>query len=263
MYSDAELTLAYKFANARVLDFPYPHFFIEDVFPKAFYEHLQESIPDPSVMIPIEQARAVKGYKERFVLEVSKPEHQNSLPPDKRAFWHEFSEWLCSGRFTGLALQKFRTTIERRFQNGPQPNYYNEALLVEDITKYALGPHTDSPRKVITMLFYLPKDHSQSHIGTSIYLPKDPAFKCPGGPHYGFENFVRLHTMPFLPNSLFVFCKTDNSFHGVEPVTDPDTRRWLLLYDIYARMPQPQAVKPAQAVTAAGTQASGNVSFTF
>jgi hypothetical protein len=34
---------------------------------------------------------------------------------------------------------------------------------------------------------------------------------------------------------MFAFFKTDNSFHGVEPVADPDCRRWLLLYDIYVR----------------------------
>lgn len=38
--------------------------------------------------------------------------------------------------------------------------------------------------------------------------------------------------MPFLPNSMFAFVKADTSFHGVEPVTDPDVRRWLRLYDI-------------------------------
>jgi hypothetical protein len=50
--------------------------------------------------------------------------------------------------------------------------------------------------------------------------------------------------MPFVPNSLFVFLKTDRSFHGVEPVTDPDVRRWLLLYDIFARKVEPGAVAP-------------------
>jgi hypothetical protein len=40
---------------------------------------------------------------------------------------------------------------------------------------------------------------------------------------------------------MFAFVKTDNSFHGVEPVTDPDTKRWLLLYDVYVRE-QPQMV---------------------
>jgi hypothetical protein len=59
MSLDAELALAYKFANAPILEFPYPHFFIQDVFPKDFYERLQGSLPDPSLMIPIEKARPV------------------------------------------------------------------------------------------------------------------------------------------------------------------------------------------------------------
>jgi hypothetical protein len=254
MYSDAELALAYKFANAPLSGFPYPHFYIRDVFPADFYERLQANIPDPSLMIPIEEARPVKGYKERFVLEIGTPKHQELLPADKRQFWREFSQWLCSGRFANIALSKFQPFIQQRFRNGPMPQMHNEALLVEDITKYSLGPHTDAPRKVITMLFYLPKDTSQSHLGTSIYLPKDGSFTCPGGPHYGFEKFVRLHTMPFLPNSLFVFVKTDNSFHGVEPVTDADTKRWLLLFDIYARPPQQASQPPAGAPQAANVQ---------
>ena len=81
----------------------------------------------------------------------------------------------------------------------------------------------------------LPKDLSQEHLGTSMYLPKDRDFRCPGGPHHPHAQFDRVWTMPFRPNSLFAFVKTSASFHGVEPVSDPDARRWLLLYDIYAK----------------------------
>lgn len=129
--------------------------------------------------------------------------------------------------------------------------FEEEALLVQDVTNYKLGPHTDAPRKVVTMLFYLPPDNSQLHLGTSIYLPRDPAFTCPGGPHHPHDQFARLHTNPFAPNSLFAFFKTDNSFHGVEPVADPDCRRWLLLYDIYVRENAP--AKPAEPVIPAIT----------
>jgi hypothetical protein len=247
MYSDAELALTYKFANAPILQFPYPHFFIQDVFSHGFYEDLQRSLPDPSLMKPIEEARGAKGYKERFVLELS-GEHLGSVPEDKRRFWQDLTGWLNAGRFANLAIAKFQHWIDQRFKGAPRPKMYSEALLVEDITKYSLGPHTDSVRKVITMLFYLPRDMSQSHLGTSIYLPKDRSFTCAGGPHHPFDQFVRLHTMPFLPNSLFVFFKTDTSFHGVEPVTDPDIRRWLLLFDIYAhleRAPAPQLTPAA------------------
>lgn len=258
MYSSAELHLIYKFANAPILAFPYPHFYIQDVFPKDFYDELQQNLPDPSLMIPIEQTGRVKGYKERFVLEFGGKQF-DALPENKREFWRDFAGWLCSGRFASLALNKFHPFIEHRFKNGPAPAFYNETMLVQDVTKYSIGPHTDSPKKVITMLFYLPKDLSQSHLGTSIYLPKDPNATDHGGAHHKFANFQRLHTMPFVPNSLFVFFKTENSFHGVEPVTDPDTKRWLLLFDVYqrpAQAPQVQPGTPTAAVEALTTKFS-------
>lgn len=238
LQSDAELQLFYKVANAQILGFPYPHIYIPEIFPPDFYASLQRNMPDPKAMIPIEQARPVRGYKERFVLEMSE-RHLATLPPDKQQFWQGFSNWLLAGQFMQLVLAKFGPFVEDRFK-GAKMDYYNEGLLVEDVTKYALGPHTNSPKKVITMLFYLPKDNSQSHLGTSIYLPKDAEFRCQGGPHHKYDGFLKLTTMPFKPNSLFAFVKGDNSFHGVEPVTDPDTKRWLLLYDVYTKFPQVQ-----------------------
>jgi hypothetical protein len=242
MFSEAELQLAYKVGNVPFSMFPFPHFYINDVFPQGFYSQLQRNIPDPEVMVPIEQARPVKGYKERFVLGFE-DEQLATLPDAKRAFWTGFRDWLSSGRFSSLVLGKFDPLIRERFK-GQNVRFSEELLLVQDITNYKLGPHTDSPRKVITMLFYLPPDESQRHLGTSIYLPNDPGFTCPGLSHHRREAFSRLHTNPFLPNSMFAFFKTDNSFHGVEPVADPDTRRWLLLYDIYLR-PVEQERPPA------------------
>ena len=251
MFSRAESELFYNVANAPIRGFPYPHIYVPEIFPSDFYADLQQNIPDPAVMIPIEQARSVKGYKERFVLGFSENELA-TLPEDKRQFWREFMGWFLAGRFMELLLVKFRPFIEPRFAGTQGIRFYNESLLVEDVTKYALGPHTDAPKKVITLLFYLPKDLSQSHLGTSIYIPKDRAFTCQGGPHYDFDKFVRLTTMPFKPNALFAFVKTANSFHGVEPVSDPDTRRWLLLYDIYVQQAQPQpTAKPDQAASGA------------
>ena len=111
--------------------------------------------------------------------------------------------------------------------------FYDEAYLVEDITDYKSDRTPTASRKVITLLFYLPKDESQLHLGTSIYVPKDRNFRCEGGPHYPFDWFERMATMPFQPNSLFTFVKGDASFHGVEPVRDADCKRWLLLFDVF------------------------------
>jgi hypothetical protein len=242
--TNAELHLAYKVANAPIAGFPYPHCYVENVFPDDFYAEMQRNLPDPEAMIPIEEARNVQGYPERFVLEF-RPEHLQALPESKRKFWSDFGNWMLSGRFQQLAMRKFAPFVEARFKDVKNIRFYNEALLVQDITDYKIGPHSDSPVKVITMLFYLPRDNSQAHLGTSIYLPKDPNFRCSGGPHYPFNMFDRMVTMPFMPNSLFTFVKGDNSFHGVEPVGDPGTRRWLLLYDVFVHQ-EAQAPGPYQ-----------------
>lgn len=244
MSSSAELHLSYRVANAPIQAYPFPHFFVEDAFPSDFYETLQANLPDPEAMRPIAEVRPVKGYKERFVLGLD-AEKLAVLPPDKREFWSGLHSWLVGGEFANVVLNKFAPYLKLRFKDEPNPYFVDEALLVQDTTNYKLGPHSDAGRKVITLLFYLPRDRSQSHLGTSIYVPKDRAFRCEGGPHYPRHLFDRVWTMPFVPNSLFAFFKTANSFHGVEPVADPDTRRWLLLYDIFLGQSQAAAPEPA------------------
>ena len=241
MLSETEMHLAYKVANADIKMFPYPHIYVENVFPTDFYTDILRNLPRPDDMHPIESVRPVKGYKERFVLEL-RDEHLSTLPDHKNIFWKDLKRMLVDdSRFGNLIFSKFEAFIGKRFEGKQNLKFYSESLLVEDTTNYALGPHTDSPRKVVTLLFYLPADTSQAHLGTSLYIPNDPEFKCAGGPHYGREGFTRVHTNPFLPNSLFAFVKSDKSFHGVERLLDPDSRRWLLLYDIYVQTEAPSA----------------------
>jgi hypothetical protein len=238
MSSSVDLHLAYKVANAPINPYPFPHFYVEEVLPPEYYAELQSMLPDPLRLVPIGEARPLTGgkdmYKERFVLTFG-GDLFAALPPAQQAFWGALHDRLVGGAFRRVLLEKFGAYLAQRFQ-GQRVEFYDETLLVQDTTHYALGPHSDVPRKVITLLFYLPKDDSQRHLGTSIYMPKDRAFRCGGGPHYPHEKFDRVWTMPFMPNTLFVFLKTNASFHGVEPIADPQTRRWLLLYDIFHRV---------------------------
>ena len=234
MKPETEVQLAYQVMNSPIRMYPYPHIYVEDVFPADFYDELQRNIPHPDSMLPIAQVRPVKGYKERFVMDPQGP--MEGCTGEQRTFWNALSHGLRDGAFRNQLISKFRPMLNERFK-GQQVEIFDETLLVEDITKYSLGPHSDSSQKVITVLFYLPKDMSQVHLGTSVYVPKDPNFVCPGGPHYPREGFTRVATMPFKPNSMFAFVKNDRSFHGVEPVNDEGVKRWLLLYDIRMKAP--------------------------
>lgn len=252
MSSSAELQMLYRIGNAPVNPFPYPHIFVRDVFPADFYAELLRHIPPRDALSPISKVRSVsEAYgKTRSVL-ILNEEWIGRLPERLRGFWAQTAQMLLSGNLGPLLMNKFAQVVESRFAGQTNLEVSDEALLVQDYANYSLGPHTDTPSKVFSLLFYLPADDSQPHLGTSIYVPRDPAFTCPGGPHHQFDGFYRMLTMPYLPNCAFGFVKTPNAFHGVEPVAEGDVQRTLLLYDIRCRVPEPNQAAFAPAASAA------------
>ena len=252
MFSNAETQLLYKVANAPILMYPYPHILVHEVFPQDFYRALREHLPPGGVYKSLKALGRVSGdYPETRVVLPLTPEHVAALPEPYRSFWDETARWFLGGQFGQVVLQKFSGLLAQRFENLASIEFLHEALVVQDRTDYSLGPHTDTPSKVLSFLFYLPADDSQSHLGTSVYLPKDPSFTSPGSePYHGFEKFIRLLTMPYVPNTLFAFMKTPNAFHGVEPIAEPNVERALLLYDVKtANTATPSARTPGQPTT--------------
>jgi hypothetical protein len=243
MWSAAALQMLYRIGNTPIHSYPFPHIYVRDVFPAEFYDELVRNLPPREEFDPLSEVRPISSDvydKTRSVL-VLDPASVGMLAEPFRAFWERVARMVVGSELGKLVCDKFTQLIQARFQAAKRIELVDEALLVRDTQNYALGPHTDSPLKVASFLFYLPADASQPHLGTSIYVPKDRQFTCPGGPHHRFDRFDRVLTMPYLPNSLFAFFKTSNSFHGVEPVNDFGAQRNLLLYDLRIRQqPQPE-----------------------
>jgi hypothetical protein len=245
MSSSAELQALYRIANATIRPFPYPHIYVRDVFPEDYYRELRANLPPRDAYTSLKQlGRVGESYPDsRFVLPLE-PEVLDNLAEPLRRFWGGLGNWLYGPTFGQLILGKFRPMLEQRFSGAAGLQFVNEALLVQDYSTYMLGPHTDSPSKVMSFLFYLPEDDSLKNLGTSIYVPKNRSFTCAGGPHHPFDQFDRMLTMPYMPNSLFAFLKTPNAFHGVEPISEP-VRRDLLLFDLKVKTPAKAATPPA------------------
>lgn len=207
----------YRLRNAKVNLYPFPHFFVGEVFPVEFYAKLLESIPPD----------------DRYKANESSYRNRRFGPKD-----YDPTGFLGERRFLDAVLSVFAPQLverkERTCAPGEKFQVSFDIRLIRDESGYKIGPHTDAPWKMVSLLFYLPKDDSMSHAGTSIFVPKDHEFKCKGGPHYPFEGFDKVITAPFVPNSCFGFWKTNDSWHGVEPV-EIDTPRDVLLYNIYAK----------------------------
>ena len=114
--------------------------------------------------------------------------------------------------------------------------------LVKDLQKYKLGVHTDTAHKFLTFLFYIPKDNNYSNLGTTLYKPKHDVninIGEKGNYHASLtetkNNFDVVRTLPFKPNSLLLFPRTNQSFHGVEEINSEGIERNLIQLNYYLK----------------------------
>jgi hypothetical protein len=226
--------LLYRIANAPIRTYPFTHFFIEEVFPADFYQEMLAQFPDTSHFKNlVEMGNANPGtYEKRLVLPL-KPNDLGHLPFNQLLFWSQLSQAFLQEAWRKTLLDKFHNEIRNRF-SGHYLNtaFYSQIELLSDGSEYAIGPHTDHPRRVLTLLFYLPSSNDQPHLGTSLYRPNDPYYKCEGLKHHSFDAFTKVFTAPFIPNSVLGFIKSDNSFHGVESLGKQEIPRRLLNYTL-------------------------------
>lgn len=226
-----------RMANAHMETDPFPYLVVDNIFPEDYYRRMLENFPSPEVMRPLhESGRVAPGaYEERHAL-LFNEEEISKLSMESAKFWRSLAHWMYSDPFANLFISRFAQELFPRLARILQADgklaVKGDALLVQDHTRYAIGPHTDAPHRLVTFLFYLPTDDSMRDIGTSIYRPKDPDFTCWGGPHHSFDHFEKVRTVEFLPNRLLVFPKTERSFHGVEKIERKEIERRLLINNV-------------------------------
>lgn len=220
MFSVATKHTKQKIEEAVLNNNPYKFVEIDNVFSEEMYRAIiTNRIPTECLQTLQELKRVGRGYSNsRQVLLLEKK--ITILSENIRAFWEHFAKWMHTEVREALVL-KF-SVDEKEFET--------DLLYTRDTKNYTLGPHTDSPLKIMTSLFYIPQLPSNPLLGTSIYTPKVAGFKCPGGKHHDFQGFQLLKTVPYVPNKMFAFAKSDTSFHGVEPI-DVEIERDLIIFD--------------------------------
>jgi hypothetical protein len=208
---------------------PYSYFHAEQIFPEQFYLELISNIPDSSYFSQL------GAYNQRAAISLVREELQ-LLPFSHFLFWHKFATSIGTLNFAKALFKKFQRPLKKRFgEKLPIEKIGVDLSLVRDQPGYSIGPHTDHPNKIITLLFYLPTSHDQKHLGTSIYTPKDRSIQYSGHEHHSFDDFDKLSTMPFVPNSVFGFLRSDCSFHGVEPLGSQEKERTSLCYTLWEK----------------------------
>jgi hypothetical protein len=203
---------------------PYPHYYLENVFPDEYYQSILRHLPDSNVYQNLYAVTDLKldHFRHRDQRDLNDG-WTAMLPEEIRGFWTHFNEWFLGPELAQTVLHTFAESMRERFgveQSWPEVSI--EAQLIRHRAGYFLGPHSDLYTKLVVLLLYLAPDESAGHLGTSLYRPKTPGFTCPNSTHYSFEDFIRVKTAPYKPNSLLAFMRSDISFHGVEPLSEQD-----------------------------------------
>jgi hypothetical protein len=234
MFSEITSHLVYQILNAPIRQYPFPHFFNTGMFPDAFYAEILKQIPEKtSYQKLIEQGQVfvppedVDVFEQRSVIEL-KRDHNKIIDESKRSFWLELTKILSSREFLVPLTMAFKPWIIDRFGEGVNLTFDAQIDLIRDSEKWALDPHTDQSVNIVVILLYLPPDDTTSHLGTSIYTPKNPGFTCEGGKRYRRSEFNCANTLPYLPNSAVGFFKNNSSFHGVESMKKAGDARNLI-----------------------------------
>ena len=243
-----------------ILD-PFPHYFMEQVFPDDYYEALLRNLPGSTAYQNLFEITDLKldHFRHRDQKDIGAG-WTDLLSGEPKAFWDAFNEWFLGPDLAQAILRTFADAMNARFgDEASWPGISVEVQLIRHRAGFFLQPHSDANSKLVVLLLYLAPDASTSHLGTSIYRPKDPTFTCSKSAHHPFEDFVHIKTAPYLPNSMLAFFRSNRSFHGVEPLSEEDTttcNRDVIQYVIYDKQARQAQIRARRAREAAAGEAS-------
>lgn len=214
--------------------FPFEHLVIENFLDDDFYLGLKNNLPLNEQLDTLEKVRGTKGYDQRYVCSLKKNQPIASSEKINTYYVNSLTEELLSNYFANALIAKFPAAAQRAQKkiNDEGKGLAIEAYFVNDRSGYALGPHTDTPNKLITGLLYFPDEGAPDSLGTSLYVRKGAQKKQDtGNLHLDKKDFLEVFRVPFKQNTALFFARSSSSFHGVEgPIVHP---RKLIIMDIF------------------------------
>jgi len=205
---------------------PFDHLYIERAFSAALYRELLDRLPATRRYREFRHGQAIQAdghsARRKFYLY---PEHIRLLPRDQRAFWQPLSRALRSPQLQDAFKRKFGSALERRFGRSIERlTFYPVPMLLRDLGGYRIGIHGDSLSKAITVQFYLPRDDSQSHLGTILHEGRNG------------DAALRTTTLKFRPATGYAFPVVyHESWHSVARTSDTDGERNTLMLTYYVQ----------------------------
>ena len=211
--------LAAAIDDAPALIEPFPHFRVKGFFPDDVYQDVLRLLPATALYEPFGYGKhhGAKGESNRMRFRLSS-ESLKRLGPRRRSFWLTIRSVLGSVELKTLAFEKVAAGLAYRYAIDPAdvallPGFALPELFHER-GGYAIAPHPDTRKKVVTMQIALPRDDSQRELGTEFYARSLRPLSLIRPP----RGFTIVRRMDFLPNTAYAFAVVNTfrlkSWHG-------------------------------------------------
>lgn len=201
---------------------PSENIYMEDLFEPEIYQTILTRLPQKNVyeILPHPDAKMPDGSSTRWFFDMTE-ESMQRLQGEDKIFWTRMHQVFTSNTLKEAVLEKFANKIQQRFE-GKIPETFIVPIFYKDFPGYFIRVHPDHAIKVATFQIYLPEDNSQNHLGTSFYRQEG-------------DEFIKLKRNHFKPNSGYAFVRTDQSWHGVDPIGKNEKERNTIALTIYVK----------------------------
>lgn len=245
-----------RFENLEMTYLPYPIGVMAPVFEQGYFDTLIDTFPT------VEKFHFRKDLGNKYVLSEKTPGYDaflDSSPP-----WKKLHSYIKSDDFIftvldamkakgvdlglkrdsqsqGKRLKKaLKSVMNGRIPNVEPPLYSRFDFSALPADGGVLHPHTDSPGKLITLVFSMVRPNEWDEAwggGTDILTPKDAAKSFNHlNRQMDYAETDLVDTVHYKPNQAMLFVKTYNSLHGVKTMTGPEnTIRRTLTVNIQRR----------------------------
>jgi hypothetical protein len=222
-----------RVTQAPVRREPFPHLIVDDILPADVFTRLVADLPAVEELTPLSEVgwRSVSHYDSHATAAITELNERSDL-----------EAW--SAVESALLHQDFETAMRDAFaewtSDVPRDRaIWKQVRLDRGEAGAHLTPHTDAPSAFVKVLIYVAAAGSHPSLDTVMYEPVDlDAWIAHFGEagdytdgnycHEPADQFREVSRVQFRPNRLFVFARTRDSLHGLEPLAPEAAPRYLI-----------------------------------
>jgi hypothetical protein len=210
----------FNWDNVSIRHQPYTVFYIRDLVDPGFYRQLAGEFP------VLTRFRHRENLGNKYLLTEAEGRAYYDFV-ETHPQWQEFYSEIKSINFREQVLFFLRSHMKDALTDDQVADSFTSRFEFSALPTNggSQRPHTDSPRKVVTLVLSLMKEGEWNPGwggGTTICQPKDKTLHSNYANEYlSFDDIEVIDTLPFVPNACVMFVKTAVSWHCVTPINLP------------------------------------------